>query len=388
MDTAAPTAPCAAVAPPTSEGPFVSPPHQYPSPGRIAAYVAAGVLVLAGFYALYLVRMVLFLFLVAVLLATAMEPLVLRLKRGPFSRSQGILIVYTGLMLILVAVGTLTVPVALREAGNFSESYPRILQDARGAIYGVDERLLGPAAEKAVEKVAGPTATQDDGSTAISVGLTVVEGMFAAVTVFVVAFYWLTERRQIKRAFTTLFAPHRRDTVAELWVDVERVLGSWVRGQLLLMTFIGVLATVGYVLMGLKYPLVLGLLAGLLEIVPLVGPWLGAVPAILVALTQDVRLALFVGVYLLVIQNVEANVLVPRVMQRAVGISPLTVILGLLVGAELGGVAGALVAVPVAAALQVIVQRLVLPDLPGVALEEEDEEAEAQLESTAPQRAA
>ena len=140
------------------------------------------------------------------------------------------------------------------------------------------------------------------------------------------------------------------------------MLGGWVRGQLLLMLFIGVLAGVGYTLMGLKYTIVLAILAGLLEIVPLVGPWLGAIPAILVALTQDVRMALLVGVYILVIQLIEGNVLVPRVMGRTVGISPLIVIVGILVGTALGGIPGALVAVPLAAALQVILRNMLRYD--------------------------
>ena len=358
-----------------------------PSVPRVAAYVAVAALVLLGFYALYLIQFVLFLFLVAILLATAIEPLVLRIKRGPFSRSQGILIVYSGIMLVLFGLGALTVPVVLAEAGNFAQEYPRILQEARGVLYGVDDKVIGPAADRAVEKVTGPSATSDDGATAISVGLTLVEGFFIFVTVFVVAFYWLTERTQIKRAFTSLFPPHHRQMVGTIWLEVERVLGGWLRGQLILMLFIGVLAGVGYVVLGLKYALVLALLAAVLEIVPLVGPWLGAIPALLVALTQDIRLALIVGIYLLIIQNIEAHVLVPRVMHRALGISPLTVILGLLTGAALGGIPGALVAVPVAAAVQVVLQHLVLPDVPPVTQEEEEAE-EAELLGASAQKAA
>jgi predicted PurR-regulated permease PerM len=327
-----------------------------PSLGRWAGYVAVTVLVLGSFYALYLIRAVLFLFLVAMLLATAIEPLVIRLRRGPFSRGQGILIVYTGIMLVLVGIGALVFPIILAEAGSFSETYPRLLDNARNLIYSVDERVLGPTAEKVVEKAATPTAMADDGATALSVGLSVVEGLFAGLTVFVVAFYWLTERVAIKRAFVLLFPTERRLMVGTIWNEVEGVLGGWVRGQLLVMLSVGVLAGIGYTLMGLKYALVLAILAGLLEIVPLVGPWLGAIPAILVALTQDLRLALLVGVYILVIQQIEGNVLIPRVMEKTVGISPLIVIVGILIGAALGGIPGALVAVPLAAALQVVLR--------------------------------
>lgn len=339
-------------------------PRRALSMARLAGYVAVALGVAVGFYVLYLIRAVLFLFLVAVLLATAIEPLVFRLRRGPFSRGQGILMVYTGIMLVLVGVGALVVPTFLREAGGFSETYPQILHNLREIVYGLDQRVLGPAAEKVVEKAASPSgvAGADGGETAITVGLTLVEGLFASVTVFVVAYFWMTERIEIKRAFTTLFPREHRQRVGLIWSDVERVLGGWVRGQLLLMLFIGVLATVGYIALGLKYALVLGLLAALFEIVPLVGPWLGAIPALLVAAMQDVKLALIVGVYLLIIQNVEANVLVPRVMARTVGVSSLVVLLGILIGATLGGIGGALVAVPLAAAIQVVLRHVVATD--------------------------
>lgn len=339
-----------------------APTRRNPSLGRVAGYVAVTLGVVAAFYALYLIRTVLFLFLVAILLATAIEPLVLRLRRGPFSRGQGILIVYSGIMLVILAIGVLTVPVALREAGGFSETYPRVLANLRELLYGIDQKVIGPAAEKVVEKAASPTNTVDDGTTAITVGLTLIEGLFAGVTVFVVAYYWLTERLAIKRAFSTLFPREARAQVNQVWTDVEQVLGGWVRGQLLLMLFIGVLAGIGYTVLGVKYALVLAILAGLLEIVPLVGPYLGAIPAVLVALTQDVQLAMIVAVYILIIQLVEGNILVPRVMERTVGVSSLTVIMGLLIGAALGGIAGALVAVPLAAATQVILRHLILTD--------------------------
>jgi predicted PurR-regulated permease PerM len=341
-----------------------APIRRTPSMARMAGYVAVAVGVIVGCYVLYLIRAVLFLFLIAVLLATAIEPLVFRLRRGPFSRGQGILVVYTGIMLVLFGIGALIVPTFLREAAGFSETYPQLLQSLRDLVYGLDERVLGPAAEKVVEKAASPTAVTggDEGETAISIGLTVVEGIFVFVTVFVVAYYWLTERTEIKRAITTLFPREQRQTVGVIWGEVESALGGWVRGQLVLMAFIWVLASIGFVVAGLKYALVLGLLAGLLEIVPLVGPWLGAIPALLIALMQDPKLALMVGVYLWIIQNIEANVLVPRVMHRAVGISPLVVLMGILVGATLGGVPGALVAVPLAAAIQVILRHTVATD--------------------------
>jgi predicted PurR-regulated permease PerM len=337
-------------------------PRRHWTYARISGAVVVVLGTAAGVVALYLIRDVLLLFLVAVLLATAIEPLVFRLRRGPFSRGQGVLIVYSGIMLVIAAIGALIIPIVLAEMGGFSETYPRALDQIRTLVYGIEPEVLGPAAEEAVAQAAAPPAPADKGSTALAVGTSLAEGAFAALTVFMVAYYWLTERVQIKRAFTSVFPRDHRVTVGKVWNEVEEVLGGWVRGQLILMLSIGVAAAIGYTLLGVKHALVLALLAGLLEIVPILGPYLGAIPAILVALTQDVWLAVYVALFNLVIQVVEGNVLVPRIMEKTVGVSSLTVVLGLLVGAALGGIPGALVAIPLAAAAQVILKHVVLLD--------------------------
>ncbi len=174
----------------------------------------------------------------------------------------------------------------------------------------------------------------------------------------VIAFYWLTERSSFKRFVFSLVPVDKKARARLLWDSVEEKLGAWVRGQLALMIFIGVLAGIGYTIMGLNFALALAVFAGLTELIPLVGPYLGGAPAILVALTQSLNLALVVIGYIVVLQLVEGNVLVPRIMEKAVGVSPLTVIVGILIGATLAGIGGALLAVPIAAAIQVTVNNL------------------------------
>jgi predicted PurR-regulated permease PerM len=156
-------------------------------------------------------------------------------------------------------------------------------------------------------------------------------------------------------------------------MEVEEKLGGWVRGQLLLMLAIGVMATIGYVFLGLPSPAVLGVAAGLFEIIPMIGPFLAFAPAVLVALaTVDPTRALMVVGYALVIQQIESNVLVPRVMGRTVGVSPLTVMLGILLGAALAGLPGAFLAVPAAGALQVVLAHLLRSEDPSQSEEHHD----------------
>ena len=143
-------------------------------------------------------------------------------------------------------------------------------------------------------------------------------------------------------------------------------MGLWVRGQLTLMASIFFMTTVAYFLLGLPNALLLGVIAGIAELIPIVGPALGAIPALLVAaVTGDVGLvAVVAGVYV-VIQVLEGNVLVPLVMRNAIGVPPFLVIVSLLVGGAVAGLIGALLAVPVAAALVVVLERAQARETPG-----------------------
>jgi predicted PurR-regulated permease PerM len=158
--------------------------------------------------------------------------------------------------------------------------------------------------------------------------------------------------------------PERRKRAHHVWNMAETRLGMWVRGQLILMGTIGIATAIAYTLLGVPAGLLLGLVAALAEGIPIVGPLLGAIPAVLVAATVSPQLALIVlGVYV-VIQFVEGNILVPLVMRNTTGISPFLVILSVLVGGAAGGFVGALLAVPIAAAGEVLIEGLQAREIP------------------------
>ena len=165
----------------------------------------------------------------------------------------------------------------------------------------------------------------------------------------------MTIRRLVLRS---VHEEHRARAL-RIWQDVETKLGAWVRGQLLLMLIIGVAQGIGYAVLGLPFALLLAVFAGLAEAIPMVGPYLGTIPAVLIALAVSPQLALLLAGYTVVLHLVESNVLVPRIMEKAVGLTTLTVVLALLVGAALGGLIGALLAIPIAAAVQAAVVNLV-----------------------------
>jgi predicted PurR-regulated permease PerM len=319
-----------------------------------AVLVLLGVMV--GVYLLWRIQEVLLLMFLAILLTTAVEPIVNRLRRGPFTRGSGVLVVYTAIIAVLALAAYAVVPGLVVEASTFADTFPdRIDVLRRGAATlqpaPLRDATIG-ALDRLRESVQTPAAPAGD--QIVAVGATAAQTLIAFVTVFVLAFYWLVERASIKRTLLRIVPAHRARAVNTVWLEIEEKLGGWVRGQLILMLVVGALAGMTYFLVGLPNPVLLAVAAGLFEIIPMIGPFLAFTPAVLVALVTDPSKALIVVVAAIVIQQIEGNILVPRVMRHTVGVSPLTVLLGILIGSALYGLPGAFLAVPIAAGVQVI----------------------------------
>lgn len=308
-------------------------------------------------YFLYKVQVVVVLLIVGILLATGISRPVALLHRRGLPRGAAILVMYLAILLIMAGVIYLLVPPVIAEGTRFARDAPGLIETWRIQLESSDSAVVRTTSVRAFAAIddalqSGNIPVPTDLALGIVSGIG--SGLVALFTIFLIAFYWLTERATIRRAVTLLFRLEQRTRVQHLWDEVEAKLGDWLRGQLLLMVVIGTAATVAYGLMGLSFWLLLGVIAGLTEAIPNVGPILGAVPAVLVALTQDWKLAVAVVIFVTVLQLTENAILVPRIMKGAVGLSPLTVILAILAGSEFRGVAGALLAVPIAGALSVV----------------------------------
>ncbi|HUS16485.1 MAG TPA: AI-2E family transporter [Chloroflexia bacterium] len=371
-----------------------------------------GVALLA--YAVYKVLAVLLLLLIAVMLATAIEPVVTKLRRGPFSRSQGVLIVYTAIFAVLVAIGWLIIPVFINQVGEVVQNLPASIRSFQQWAAEIKTPFLGDQARQAANALAAvfdvhqaapatPGSVGEQVANVSSVALSLAETVLSVILVFVIAFYWMTERTLVKRWLVSVLPADRGNRVRRVWDDIELKVGGWVRGQLTLMGVVGLISALGYFTIGVRYWPALALFIALAEAIPLVGPYIGTAPAILIALTQGgndglplllnldspggLTRAILVAVFAVLLQTVEGNVLVPRIMRNSVGISALTVIVSLLIGSALAGLPGALLAVPIAGAIQVVVM-----DLRAAAVahaEQEKRDAEAALvaaaKETAPQ---
>jgi len=214
----------------------------------------------------------------------------------------------------------------------------------------------------------------------LGIGMGVLAFLTEALSILVVSIYLTLGQSRLERFWLSLAPAARRPELLAIWREIENRLGGYVRGELLLMTSIGVLSSLGYLVIGLPYPLALGVLAGMVEFVPMVGPTLGAIPAIVVALSISPQAALLVLVYSIGIQMAENNILVPRLMGRSVGVSPVVVILAVFAFGSLLGITGAFLAIPLAAILQVLMDHLVVHA--GVSDTEEPGEGSANIVAT------
>jgi predicted PurR-regulated permease PerM len=282
---------------------------------------------------------------------------VLRLEARGMPRAAGILTVYAAIILAIVGMGLLFVPLLTSEAREFSNEAPGIIDEIAADWRTSDNQFLARTGYRLLTqlKFRLENPPPPTGGTAVGLLTGIGAAIFGLVATFVIGFYYLMEKHLFKRLLLDQLVPETRERVNLLWNSVESKVGDWLRGQLILCVIIGVAAGFGYGLLGLRFWLLLAVLAGVTELVPIIGPWIGGVPAFAVALLDSWQKAIVVAVFITVLQLVENSILVPKVMKGAIGLSPLTVFLAVLVGAEFMGPLGALLAIPFAAALQVIV---------------------------------
>lgn len=336
---------------------------------QVILYTVLAVGVVASIYVLYLLRNVLILIFIAIVLATAIAPLVDRL-RSLIGAGRAVLTIYLGIALVLGTIGYLMFRVLLEQTATLATNLPAIIATLQAYASGIEVPFLRQMLLDLLNESAAVVTAREPGTASgvaqgvFSVTVSLLTFAFGFTTVLLISYYWIMERPAILRLFVSLFPAEKRAVAYTIWQEIELKLGGWVRGQLILMAIIAAMAAVGYTVMGLKYALLLAVIAGLTEMIPILGPWIGSAPAVLVALTQDFWLAVAIGVYAVIIQTLEGNLFVPRIVGRSTGVSPLVVIIALLVGLTLMGITGALLAVPIASALQVIVQSLLLEPEP------------------------
>ena len=326
------------------------------------------VCVFLTFWLLYSLRIVLFLFFVAIVVGTAIRPAVDWLHRRGVSRAVGVIIIYVLIVALITGFMALILPLIAEQITQIAQSLPQYYTDLRGTLIHSSNRLLQNVGLRVPSQFSMLITrnTVDTEQVLTQVGQTIlytnilIKGILSTLAIFLLAYYWTQEGTLVIRGLLRLFPPHRKKNVREFLQLAETKLGGYIRGQGLLCISIGLAAFIAYLLIGLPYTLVLAVFAGVMEMVPIFGPALGAIPALSVALSIDPAKAIWVVVATVLIQMLENVFLVPRIMKSSTGVNPIIVLLSLIAFSSVFGFAGALLALPLAALIQLFVSRVVL----------------------------
>ena len=345
--------------------------------------IAVGVAIVLGLLGLaYAAGGVLVLLFIAILLASALEPIVGVMRdRLPIGRGATILVVYLSFFVTVLGLAFFVVPAAINQGQEIVTGLPANLEAVRTWANTLEPAFIGRSITRLTESAERIVATQTtpNPDQVVEAGAVAAEAVIALATLLTLVFFWLVEHARLQRYLLAYIPADTRAGARDAWNEIESRLGLWVRGQLTLMGTMGLATGTAYFLLGVPGALLLGLIAAITEAIPIVGPLLGAIPAILVASTVSPQLALIVAGVYVVIQLIEGSVLVPLVMRNTVGISPLLVLLSLLVGGAVGGLLGALLAVPIVASAEIILSRLQAREKPvaqdPAAIETPDEDA-------------
>jgi len=305
---------------------------------RTILWIAGFILLL---WVVYLIIDIILLLFVAFILVSALSPIVDRLVKMKIPRGLSILIVFLLVIGTLVGLITLTLTPLLNQTTNLVNSFSAAVSSFLKANY-IDRSIL----DRELSGFSGNLVTYT---------LSIFENLVTIASIIVITFYMLLDKNKIEDLATSFFVG-RQQRVKNLIERIEEKLGYWMRGQLILSISIGVLYYIGLFALNVPYALPLAILGGLMEVVPVIGPIISAVPAIVISMTLSPLLAGVVLAFYFAVQQIENHIVVPQVMKRAVGLNPILVILAVAIGGRLLGIGGALLAVPIAVVVQVILE--------------------------------
>ena len=347
---------------------FHPPPQKYNWTFRQVVWATLVLVFVAlGFWLLYRFNQVVFMLFIAIVLGTVIRPIVTWLHRRGLPRMAGLIFVYILMLTLLISFVLLLVPLIIKQGTVIAAAVPGYYQSLREWMINYPNQLivrLGtflPATLPTLAPVLQQTGPQVLATAEQALGYVsmTAKTIFTAIVILVLAFYWTLDGPRTIQSLLLLVPQDQRESINILISAMETKVSSFIAGQGVLCLIIGILALVAYLLIGLPNALVLALIAGIMEAIPMIGPLLGAAAAGLVALSIAPVKLVWVILATVIIQQLENNLLVPRVMRKAVGVNPFVTLLAFFAFSSFFGIAGALMAIPMAAIIQLLLDRFV-----------------------------
>lgn len=312
------------------------------------------ILVILFFVFLYVLKDVLIIFLFALIIASAISPFANWLDEKGFPRLLGVLLLYLVVLALIVAVLSLIIPYVSQDISQLTSTLPELVTKVSTSLDKVQQgspQYLDFLSEIQNILQGFSDYLQQSAQSIIGLVVSIFGGVMSAVAILIISFYLSVTKKGIESFLGSIVPEKYEDYAMHLWKRAELKVGLWLQGQLLLGLVMGLLVYVGLSLMGIKFALILGFLAAILEIVPMVGPVLAAIPAIVLAFLLSPALGLWVIAFYVIVQQLENHILVPIVLGKTVGLNPVVVIIALLIGQNLAGIPGMILSVPVATIL-------------------------------------
>jgi predicted PurR-regulated permease PerM len=301
--------------------------------------------VLAG-YVVFMMGKVFAILGMALLISVAVEQSVKRLVKRHMGRGFAVYLVYVLLIVTMGAIFTVGVPPLIKEVRKLIVNLPTITQSLSGLEqFGFSPADILPQISRATSNI-------------IALSYSIFSNVAVLVTVFFLSLYMSLDWENIKARLLSLFSAKLRDEIEETIFEIEVSISQWIKGQAFLMLVVGLASFAGFSAIGVEYALALAVIAGLLEVVPMIGPVITAILASAITFTQSPVKGVMVVIMCVIIQQLENNVLVPRIMQKVSGFSPLVILIAVITFTNFFGIVGTVVAVPCVMVGYVIVKRV------------------------------
>jgi len=309
------------------------------------------VLFLFFLWFLYQIRHILVILFVGVIFMAALNPLVERLEKLKIPRGISALLVYLIIFSFIGLILAGVIPPLVSQTSTLISRLPSYYESF--GFWGIDSNIINSQINYLLERLGSISVDL------IKMTIGLLGNFIIIFTLIFVSFYLLLERKYLNEYLNKLFGSADKK-VGKIINKIEKRLGEWVRAQIALMIIVGIMSYIGLRLLGVDFALPLALLAGALEIVPNIGPVLSAIPAILAGLVISPLMGLAVLALYFLVQQLENHIIVPQIMKREVGVNPLVTILALVAGFKIGGVVGAVLAIPFIILIETVLKEIFL----------------------------
>jgi predicted PurR-regulated permease PerM len=316
-----------------------------------SASILRAILLVLLFVFLYILKDVIIIFLFAIVLASAISPFANWLDQKGFPRVIGVLMLYLAVLGLGVLILSLVIPYVSDDINRLINALPEVIQRVSTSLETAQNsspQYLDFLGE--IQNILGGLSgwLQQASQSILGLVVSIFGGVLSFFAIIIISFYLSVTRKGIENFLGSVVPEKYEGYVISLWKRAEIKVGKWLQGQLLLGLIVGLMCYIGLSLLGIKYALILSLIIMVLELVPMVGPVLAAIPAVFLAFTQSPSLGFWVIILYVFVQQLENHVLVPLILGRTLNLNPVVVIIALLIGQQLAGIPGMILSVPVA----------------------------------------